>query len=78
MFHFNAGKEGLQALVVGPGKDVSRCPFNLNPSPVHEEDPRSHVSRKRHFVRHDDHRHPIPGKLLDDVQHLAYQLGIKG
>ena len=68
----------METLVCARTEDLFGRALLSNDAVIHEDDLVGHVSRKVHFVRNDDHRHILCGKLLDDLQNLARDLGIKG
>ena len=44
---------------------------------VHEDEPVADLARELHLVRDDEHRHPGPGQVAHDEQHLADELRIE-
>jgi hypothetical protein len=44
---------------------------------LHGFDPVCHLAGKRHFMRHQDHGHPIRSELLHDAQNLTSELRVE-
>ena len=44
---------------------------------IEEEDPVGDVSGEAHLVGRNEHRHPAPGELSDDVEHLGDELWVE-
>src|SRR5262245_28341551 len=71
-------REELPAsLTLGMAEDLGGRTVLIDQTVVQEDDPVRDLARKTHLVRHDDHRHAVPGQRAHHFENLGGQFRVQ-
>src|SRR5215217_9175363 len=72
-----APQEGCQTRILWPIEEFGSAALLRDEASVHEHDAACDLTRERHLVRDDHHRHALVCELPNDREHFAHELGVE-